>query len=161
MPGTNGDGLGVDTYIQFELAKRDPNNAGWQRDLSVSYDRFGDVARHQGNLEEAGKADPELELQVQTTIKRFANAYKNADGMVWGLARNKVVARKAEEEIAFREWIAADPGLAALREGLEPFTLHPPDLQEPLTLGVAWAMYAVATALYSIPLLLGCYHGRS
>ena len=26
MPGTNGDGLGVDTYIQFELAKRDPNN---------------------------------------------------------------------------------------------------------------------------------------
>ena len=26
MVGTNGDGLGVDTYIQFELAKRDPDN---------------------------------------------------------------------------------------------------------------------------------------
>jgi hypothetical protein len=26
MPGTNGDGNGVDTFIQFELAKRDPDN---------------------------------------------------------------------------------------------------------------------------------------
>jgi len=26
LPGTNGDGLGVDTYIQFELAKRTPND---------------------------------------------------------------------------------------------------------------------------------------
>jgi hypothetical protein len=76
---------------------------------------FGEVI---DALEEAGRADPELELQVQTTIKRFANAYKNADGMVWGLARNKVVARKAEEEIAFREWIAADPGLAARFDGV-------------------------------------------
>ena len=35
------------------LAKADPNNAGWQRDLSVSYNRVGDVLVAQGNLAEA------------------------------------------------------------------------------------------------------------
>jgi hypothetical protein len=35
------------------LAKADPGNAGWQRDLSVSYDRVGDVLVPQGNLPEA------------------------------------------------------------------------------------------------------------
>jgi tetratricopeptide (TPR) repeat protein len=35
------------------LAKADPNNAGWQRDLSVSYNKVGDVLAAQGNLTEA------------------------------------------------------------------------------------------------------------
>ena len=35
------------------LAKADPNNAGWQRDLSVSYNKVGDVLVAQGNLAEA------------------------------------------------------------------------------------------------------------
>lgn len=69
---------------------------------------FGEVM---DALEEAGQQSKELELQVQSTIKSYANAYKNADGMVWGLARNGVVKQKAEEEIAMREWIAADSGL--------------------------------------------------
>ena len=38
------------------LAKADPGNAGWQRDLSVSYERVGDVLVAQGNLPEALKA---------------------------------------------------------------------------------------------------------
>jgi len=32
------------------LAKADPGNAGWQRDLSVSQDRIGDVQQAQGDL---------------------------------------------------------------------------------------------------------------
>ena len=36
--------------ISERLARADPSNAGWQRDLSVSYDRIGDV------LEGAGQA---------------------------------------------------------------------------------------------------------
>ena len=32
------------------LAKADPGNAGWQRDLSVSHDRIGDVQEAQGDL---------------------------------------------------------------------------------------------------------------
>ena len=39
-----------------DFAKADPNNAGWQRDLSVSYDRVGDVLVAQGNLPEALKS---------------------------------------------------------------------------------------------------------
>ena len=36
--------------IADRLAKSDPGNAGWQRDLSVPYDRVGDVQVAQGNL---------------------------------------------------------------------------------------------------------------
>ena len=42
--------------IADRLAKADPGNAGWQRDLSVSYDRVGDVLVAQGNLPEALKS---------------------------------------------------------------------------------------------------------
>ena len=36
--------------IRERLAAADPGNAGWQRDLSVSYDRVGDVLVAQGNI---------------------------------------------------------------------------------------------------------------
>ena len=39
--------------IRDRLAKADPGNAGWQRDLSVSYNKIGDVLVAQGNLPEA------------------------------------------------------------------------------------------------------------
>ena len=39
--------------IADRLAKADPRNAGWQRDLSVSYQKVGDVLVAQGNLPEA------------------------------------------------------------------------------------------------------------
>ena len=38
------------------LAARDPNNAGWQRDLSVSYDRVGDISAARGDRDGALKA---------------------------------------------------------------------------------------------------------
>src|SRR5512147_2918064 len=39
------------SYKIFErLAGADPGNAGWQRDLSVSHNKIGDVLRAQGNL---------------------------------------------------------------------------------------------------------------
>ena len=42
--------------IADRLAKADPGNAGWQRDLSVSYNKVGDVLVAQGNLPEALKS---------------------------------------------------------------------------------------------------------
>ena len=39
--------------IAERLATADPGNAGWQRDLSVSYNKIGDVQVGQGNLPEA------------------------------------------------------------------------------------------------------------
>jgi predicted negative regulator of RcsB-dependent stress response len=38
------------------LAGSDAGNADWQRDLSISYDRVGDVLVKQGNLPEALKS---------------------------------------------------------------------------------------------------------
>jgi tetratricopeptide (TPR) repeat protein len=42
--------------IADRLAKADPGNAGWQRDLSVSFDKVGNVLEAQGNLPEALKS---------------------------------------------------------------------------------------------------------
>jgi tetratricopeptide (TPR) repeat protein len=42
--------------ILNDLAAADPSNAGWQRDLSVSHDRIGDVLSAQGRLDDAGTA---------------------------------------------------------------------------------------------------------
>jgi Tetratricopeptide repeat len=46
------DGLAV----ADRLAKSDPGNALWQRDLSVSYEKIGDALADQGNLAEALKS---------------------------------------------------------------------------------------------------------
>jgi len=42
--------------IRQHLAEQDPSNAGWWRDLSVSYNNLGDVLSAQGRLDEAAKA---------------------------------------------------------------------------------------------------------
>jgi tetratricopeptide (TPR) repeat protein len=42
--------------IVDRLAKADPGNTGWQRDLSVSYEKVGNVLVAQGNLPEALKS---------------------------------------------------------------------------------------------------------
>ena len=39
--------------IQQTLAEQDKTNSGWQRDLSVSYNKVGDVLVAQGKLQEA------------------------------------------------------------------------------------------------------------
>ena len=42
--------------IREGLAKKDPDNAGWQGDLSIGYDRVGNVLSAQGQFDEALKA---------------------------------------------------------------------------------------------------------
>jgi Flp pilus assembly protein TadD len=42
--------------IADRLTKSDPGNAEWQRDLSVSYDRVGDMQTAQGDLASALKS---------------------------------------------------------------------------------------------------------
>jgi tetratricopeptide (TPR) repeat protein len=42
--------------IAEKLAKQDPGNADWQRNLSISYDRVGDVQSAQGDLTAALKS---------------------------------------------------------------------------------------------------------
>jgi hypothetical protein len=42
--------------LRYLRAKQDPGNAGWQRDLSVSYNKVGDVQRARGDLAGALKS---------------------------------------------------------------------------------------------------------
>ena len=42
--------------IAEKLAAQDPSNTEWQRDLSVSFNKIGDVQRARGNLDAALKA---------------------------------------------------------------------------------------------------------
>jgi hypothetical protein len=65
-----------------------------------------------GIYERDAAGDPAKELQHATAIKSLANVKKNADGQVWGLARNAVVERKNREETEFRAWVAADQARA-------------------------------------------------
>ena len=81
--------------IADRLAKADPGNAGWQRDLSVSYDKVGDVLVRQGNLPEAlksyqaslairdrlSKADPGnagWQRDLSVSYAKLADAYRKA-----------------------------------------------------------------------------------
>jgi len=57
-------------------------------------------------LEKVGASDPRKALAYASLVKSLANAQKNALGMIKGLARNGVVARKLAEEQAFTSWVA-------------------------------------------------------
>ena len=58
--------------ITERLAKADPGNAGWQRDLSVSYNKVGDVQEAQGDLPAALKS-------YQATASPSADRLAKAD----------------------------------------------------------------------------------
>ncbi|HEX9794606.1 MAG TPA: S46 family peptidase [Planctomycetota bacterium] len=64
-------------------------------------------------LEAAGSGDAAVRLQLASRIKSLANRQKNAEGMVWGLARNAVVDRKRGEEREFLDWVGAEAGRRA------------------------------------------------
>jgi hypothetical protein len=63
--------------IRQRLAQQDSGNAGWQRDLSVSQDKVGDVLVSQGKLGEALQA-----YEVSRTIAQRLSQQDpgNADG---------------------------------------------------------------------------------
>jgi hypothetical protein len=64
-------------------------------------------------LEERAAQSEEMALRLASTIKSLSNVEKNARGMIFGLDRNGVVAKKEEEEAAFQAWVDADPALQA------------------------------------------------
>ncbi|MGO9459249.1 MAG: tetratricopeptide repeat protein [Rhodomicrobium sp.] len=68
--------------IRDRLARADPGNAGWQRDLSLSYERIGGVLVKQGNLPEALKS-----FQANLAIRdRLARADPGNAGWQRGLS---------------------------------------------------------------------------
>ena len=66
--------------IADRLTKVDPENAGWQHDLSLSYSKVGDVLMTQGNFAEAQKSYQDS-LAVADRLAKVApqNAYLQRD----------------------------------------------------------------------------------
>ena len=62
--------------IMKRLAEQDKTNSGWQRDLSVSYEKVGDVLVAQGKLQEALEAYQ----QSLAIAKRLAEQDKTNSG---------------------------------------------------------------------------------
>jgi hypothetical protein len=63
---------------------------------------FGEMI---AGIHESTAGDAAAELAARSRVKSLANGLKNAQGMVWGLARNGVVERKEAEEAEFRAWL--------------------------------------------------------
>lgn len=60
-------------------------------------------------LEKTSREIPTARIPVSTTIKGLHNALTNAEGMIAGLERRRIVELKKRQEKAWRAWIAGDP----------------------------------------------------
>ncbi len=61
--------------MRKQLAARDPNNAEWQRDLSVSYNKIGDISAARGDRDGALKAYKDgLDIRKQLAARDPNNA---------------------------------------------------------------------------------------
>ncbi len=97
-----------DLAIAQKLAAQDPGNAGWQRDLSVSFNKIGDVQSAQGDLGGALEAyQASLAIRQKLAAQDPGNAEWQRDLIVshWKLADLAEQRREAAE--ARRHWQAA------------------------------------------------------
>ena len=100
----------ADLAIAERLAKSDPGNANWQRDLSVSYEKVGDVLVQQSNLAEALKFyQASLAISERLAKSDPGNANWQRDLLVshWKLAS------------VFRDQGDQEKAIDALRQGRE------------------------------------------
>src|SRR5271166_3693852 len=124
-----GEGYQASLDIFERLAKADPGNAGWQRDLSVPHDRIGEVQQAQGDLaaaltsfqaslaiaERLAKADP-----GNAGWQRDLSVPHNKIGEVQQAQGDLAAALASyQASLAIRERLAkADPGNAGWQRDL-------------------------------------------
>jgi tetratricopeptide (TPR) repeat protein len=107
------------TLLRERLATSDPDNAGWQRDLSVSFDRVGDVLVAQGNLPEALRSfRAGLAISERLATSDPDNAGWQRDVAVSN-GKLATAYRAAEDIQAARAYLAA--GRAIMSELVEKF----------------------------------------
>ncbi len=70
-------------------------------------------------LEQKGAADPAVKIKVAADLRSLANRHKNARGMIDGLQRLGLAAKRDEEDARLAEWAkTADPKYANVLERL-------------------------------------------
>ena len=100
----------------LRTAAADPSNAGWQRDLSVSHNKVGDVLRAQGDLAGALQAYREsLAVRARLAAADPSNAGWQRDVVVsyWKLAD---IAEKSGTGDALEWWRKAYETLSAMKQ---------------------------------------------
>ena len=107
--------------IREKLVKQDPDNAGWQRDLSVNYDKVGDLQSAQGDLAGALQSYCDsLAISEKLTKQDPANADWQRDLSV---SYNKVAnVQSAQDDLAgalqsYRDGLAISEKLAKQNPG--------------------------------------------
>ena len=118
---------GTALAIREKLAAQDPSNTGWQRDLSVSFERIGDVQSAQGNLEAALKAyedelaipeklaaqDPSnTEWQRDLSVSFSGSATCRARGAIW-TPRSRRMRTGSPSARSWPRWTRATPAGSA------------------------------------------------
>jgi hypothetical protein len=58
-------------------------------------------------MEAAGARDPAVKIKVAATLRSLANRHKNARGMIDGIVRNGILARRETEEAELAKWAEA------------------------------------------------------
>ena len=90
--------------VSQRLAESDPGNAGWQRDLSVSLEKLGDLAVAQGDLEDARqKYADALEVSQRLAESDPSNAQWQRDLFVSNFKLADVLEKQGESE-SMRHW---------------------------------------------------------
>ena len=115
--------------IADRLAKADPSNAGWQRDLSVAYERVGDVLVAQGNL--TRRSNPTATAsQLQTALAKtdpsnagwqrdLSVSYSNVGDVLKARGELAEALKSYRDALAIRDRLAkADPGNAGWQRDL-------------------------------------------
>ena len=95
---------GVNSEVE-RLAKADPGNAGWQRDLAVSHDRIGEVLFEQGNFADALTAyQTSLAIAERLAKADPANAEWQRDLAISHGLVAIVLARQGARDVALRQF---------------------------------------------------------
>jgi tetratricopeptide (TPR) repeat protein len=112
--------------VRERLAASDPGNAGWQRDLSVSWNKLGDVRVAQGDLAgalEAYQQDLAIAEGLAGSDPGNAGWQRDLIESHWSMAKvlERLPERKAEAGTHWRE------ALAITRRLADSGRLAPPD----------------------------------
>jgi tetratricopeptide (TPR) repeat protein len=105
--------------IAERMARSNPGNAGWQRDLCVSYDKVGDAQSAQGDLQDAlqsyrsGLAVAVLLTSLDRSNTQWQEDRQFIAGRIGGLAYKFLIARDFETALQ-----AADQAIAVLPDEL-------------------------------------------
>ena len=105
----------TDRYLPFSEVTRQV-----EQFLPARVELYGEWIRI---LEEAGERDPAVKIKVAARLRSLANRHKNARGMIDGIKRNGILARREAEEKKLAEWAKGQgKAYAGVLEGLDALT---------------------------------------